>query len=463
MNANDDRPDDDRPGDESDSPSDESDRIPHSFRSDFARTTATNVLIALSGAVTGIILARTLVPRQRGELAAIQNWPTLLGMLAAFGLTEALVYFTARRGEQSGRYLGTSLLLGLAGSALFAAVGWFLTPVVLAAQRPEIVTATRWYLLQIPVAVVLGLANRPLRGRGDVVAWNVVRFGPTLVWTLVVVGTALAGRADPVLVAELFVAGRATLVVPTLWFVRHRLRQRLRPDPALAAPLLRFGVPSMLAVLPNTLNLRLDQLVMPALLRSASLGQYAVAVAWSMLPQPVLLAFGSVLFPRVAGRRVREDQHRLVAQGLRIGVLLSGSLAAVTVALTPVGLPLLFGDIYRNAVPTAMVLGVATAVIGVNLVQEEAVRGLGRPAFVLWSELAGMAVTLTGLFVLLPRYQIGGAAVASLLGYSTSGLAFAWLLRRTTGLGWTVLFLPRSGDVRAMWEQAPWRRRPADA
>jgi O-antigen/teichoic acid export membrane protein len=421
------------------------------LRRDFASTTATNLLISVVNVVTGILVARLLNPAGRGELAAILNWPTLLGMLTTLGMTEALVYFPARERTRAGRYLGTSLVLAMSASVVLVVVGWLVMPILLAAQDPSVVSGARWYLLQVPVAAVIGLVISPLRGIGDVRAWNVLRSAPTLIWLATLTVFALrGGRPEPTTVAISFVGARACLAPLAALFVRHRLRQQLRPDPSLAPALVRFGLPCALATLPTTLNVRLDQLLIAAFLPPGDLGLYAVAVSWSTLSSPVMAAFGNVLFPRVAEHTDPEAGAALAARGVRTAVVLSTVLTAGALVITPFGLPLLFGHRFDVAVPTALVLTVAGAAFGVSSVQQEVLRGLGRPSAVLWSQLAGLGVTLAGLAVTVPSGGLAWIALASVAGYGTAALALLINLVRATGLSPVAFIVPRAADLRAM-------------
>jgi enterobacterial common antigen flippase len=419
-----------------------------SFRNDLAHTTATNLGISLASVVTGVLVARLLNPAGRGELAAILNWPTLLGMLTTLGLSEALVFFSAKQRNRAGRYLSTAMVLSLAASTVFVALGWLLMPWLLAAQDPGVVDAARWYLLQIPVAAVIGLVIGPLRGVGDVRSWNLLRSAPTVIWLVIVVAFRLGSdRAEPEALALTFVATRAALAPFAIWFVRRRLRQALRPDPSLARPLVRYGLPNALSTLPATLNLRLDQLLIVGFLPPGDLGLYAVAVAWSFLPSPALYAFGAVLFPRVAEHADPGNARDLAARGVRVAIALSAVLTIATMAITPLGLPLLFGHRFDVAVPTAMVLTVAAGIIGITRVQEEALRGLGRPVSVLGSQLVSLVVTVVGLALTVPSGRLAHIALASVVGYAVLSAVLLTQLVRATGLGLHRLVLPAGDDV----------------
>jgi O-antigen/teichoic acid export membrane protein len=419
-----------------------------SFRHELAQTTGTSIGISLANVATGIMVARMLNPLGRGELAAILNWPTLLGLLTTLGMSEALVFYTARQRNRAGRYLSTALVLSLTASVAFVVVGWLAMPVLLAAQSDEVVAAARWYLLQVPVAAVIGLVIGPLRGIGDLRSWNLLRAIPTLTWLVIVAWHFVAGGSvRPAELALTFVAARAVMVPAALWYVRRRLRDELRPERSLMAPLLRYGLPNALAALPTTFNLRLDQLLIAAFLPPGDLGLYAVAVAWSLLPSPALLAFGNVLFPRIAERDDPTVAARLAARGVRVAVVLSVILTAATFAVAPVGLPLLFGQRFDVAVPTALVLTVAGGLVGVTRVQEEALRGLGRPLSVLWAQLASLGVTGVVLALTVPSGGLAYIALASVAGYGVLGIVLLIQLVRVTRLGPHHLLIPTGDDL----------------
>src|SRR4051794_34904218 len=106
-----------------------------------AQTAITNGLLGALGIVTGVIAARWLGPQGRGELAAIQLWPSLFASLAMLGLPDAVIYFSARHPSQSRRFLVTAGLLAFVVAPVFAAVGFVLMPNLLAAQSPRIIHA----------------------------------------------------------------------------------------------------------------------------------------------------------------------------------------------------------------------------------------------------------------------------------------------------------------------------------
>src|SRR5262245_15420024 len=388
-----------------------------SFGAQVLLTSGSNILLALLGVVTGALAARLLGPDGRGQLAAIQMWPNFLSAIANLGLPEAIVYFSARSAAASGRYLGSAALLTLVVSAAFMTTGYLALPLLLPAQSSEVIWAARWYLLLLPVQAIY-LPLHSFRGLSDFTAWNAIRFLASFGWLAVLLFAALSGSTSPAFMALAYLAVLALLTVPMLVLARRRVPPPYRPQLVKWGPLLRFGLPSVISGIPRMFNLRLDQMLMAALLPPHTLGLYVVAVTWSQAVNLLPSALGNVLFPRTAAQAVAEERHRVFAKGIRVAVLSTVCAAALVVVVTPWALPLLFGQAFGAAVPAALILVGAAAIASINMVLEEGLRGLGKPVLVLWAELCGLAVTLIALLLLLRPFGIIGAALASVLGYS---------------------------------------------
>jgi O-antigen/teichoic acid export membrane protein len=132
------------------------------------------------GLVSGVLAARLLGPRGEGELAAIQTWPSFMATVAMLGIPSALAYYSAREPTVAGRWLSTAIVLGFAGCVPFAIVGYFVMPWLLSSQTTAIIAGARAYLWLFPILALVGMLVHPLRGRNDLVAWNLLRPLPTV-------------------------------------------------------------------------------------------------------------------------------------------------------------------------------------------------------------------------------------------------------------------------------------------
>jgi O-antigen/teichoic acid export membrane protein len=117
---------------------------------------ATNVALAGPGVLTGVPSARLLHPAGEGELAAIQTWPLLPGMLTLLGLDSALIYFFSRA-RQRQAVTSTAVFIGLLSSLTVGGMVWFVLPFALRAQPPQAVAAARVSLLIGGIYALVGI------------------------------------------------------------------------------------------------------------------------------------------------------------------------------------------------------------------------------------------------------------------------------------------------------------------
>jgi O-antigen/teichoic acid export membrane protein len=346
------------------------------------------------------------------------------------------------------------MTLALISSLPFLAAGYMAMPLLLSAQSARIVGGARWYLLIVPVYGLVGMPYDSLRGRGDFSIWNGLRITPAVGWLTVLVLAWLLGRAQPRFVAGAYLCALSLLVIPVDWVVMRRVPGPFRPEIKHWKAMLRFGLPCVISTMPQTLNFRLDQMLMAGLLPARVLGLYVVAVAWSSgATAPLLNALGAVLFPRVASQPTPEQQARALAQGSRLAILASLILAVAIIALTPRMVPLLFGSKFAAAIPAALVLVVAGAISAFNLVTEEGLKGLGCPSAVMWAEFGGLVVTAVSLWLMLRPLEIMGAALASLFGYSAVAILLIACERSLTGYSLASLLCPTVGEVQTGWKR----------
>jgi O-antigen/teichoic acid export membrane protein len=402
------------------------------FGANAALTAGTNVLMGLLGLLSGSLAARLLGPVGRGELVAIQTWPSIVGSIAVVGLPEAIVYYSARKPEESGTFLASGISLAVLFAAPCALVAYALMPWLLHAQRPAVAWAARWYLLVI-LPFAAGIMMEPLRARDDFLTWNVLRLCPVVLWVAVLVLGWRLERATPVFLAAAQLSGMFIVSIAIAWVLFSRIPGPFTPEPNRWPAMLRYGLPCVLTTLPQTLNLRLDQMLMAAFLPAPQLGLYAVAVAWSAAAAPLHNAVGSALLPSVASAK-KEGLHEFVT-GVRIALTLAMVLSVALVTVTPRAIILLFGRRFLASVPVAILLVPAGCLLGLNFVLQEGLRGLGHPQAGLQAESVGLVVTAIGLATMLRPFGIMGAAVSSILGYCTVTVVLlynTWRLRRVS-------------------------------
>ena len=427
-------------------------------------TLGANLGILVLTMATGMLNARLLGPSGRGELAAIQTIPSLIGTIAFLGLPSAVAYFSARRPSETRMLASTALVLCLLAAVPAVALGYACMPWLLAGQSAAAVHGARVYLCFIPLQAVVIMPYLALQGLSQFGVWNMLRLAPNMA-SLASIGLAFATGAPT---AERFSAWYLltyAMIGPVAYaaFWRNSAGSR-RPSTRPIGDLLRYGLPSALMIPAGMVNLQMDQMLMAAWLPSKVLGLYAVSVSWTSMLSAVFGALGPVLFPALAGTQDPAEQRALVARSFRLGILavvvLGGGLALVT----PFLLPLFFGRAFAPAVPAALILVAAAVVLNLVNLTGEILRGLGLPRWPLFGQLAALPVTVVLLIVLLPRWTTVGASIASLLAYTVTGAVCVVGIVKTRDIPPRELLLPTGADVKSLWDialRSLRRRRPA--
>jgi O-antigen/teichoic acid export membrane protein len=414
---------------------------------DLGVTFVTNFLLAVTGFATGTLAARLLGPDGRGQLAAVQIWPTFLAGIAALGLPEAVIYFGAREPGEVKRYLLSAIALGLLSSFLLGTIGCFLLPYLLRAQSASIVSIATFYLLLIPLNILAGFPSQAFRGWGRFTLWNSCRMVPSLGWLAILLIAWGLGTRQLNFLIYAFLVILFAFAVFELFLVMSEMPGPLRVSSTTWPAMIKFGAPCLFTYVSQTLNLRMDQMLIAAFLKPRDLGLYVAAVAWSNAFNPAISALSAWFFPKVAGIHDTNDRQSLFARGLRMGIVLSSCLGMVLIVLTPLVFPFIFGPAYRLATTCAVVLVVAAMISGMNSLTEEGLRGLGKPGSALAAELSGLVVTAVSLAVLLRPMGIMGAAIASVAGYTTTFAVALYRSIRATGASLAALTSPRSDEI----------------
>ena len=413
----------------------------------------------MQGAATGPLAARLLGPDGRGALAAIQLWPGAIATVAMLGLPESVAYFGARQPARAGEWLWTSVLVGLAAACVATAVGYVLIDVGLRGHDPHIIHAAHVYLLLILLTPIIGLPCQLARGLGRFGVWNAMRVAPALGWLTVLAFTWLGGSRA----AETVATGYLWFLIVEAAVIVAACVKLFAPPKAFslrdASTLLRYGLPSGLSAVPQFLNLRVDQILIAAMLPTRQLGLYVAAVSWSAISGVVLNAAAPVISRRLAVEQDVAVARSIFGRATRAAVIVSALTAGAFAVVTPSAMALVYGAAFREAIPIAVVLSAANAFVMINTVLEEGLRGLGDTPTILKCELVGFAATAIALALLLRPMGIMGAAVASVAGYSAVTTALGVSLRRHD-LTFDAAFRPRGADVRyvidvaaASWDQ----------
>jgi O-antigen/teichoic acid export membrane protein len=416
------------------------------FSKDVAWTAIVNGVATILGILTSVLLARILGPEGRGELAAIQNLPSILLGFGALGMTTAAGYFSGRDPNLSGRLMTTSLAASIVSSIPLLTIVYLSIPTLLNAQSSSVIQYAQIYLLIIPIQFAISAPFWVLQCTGRFKIWNFLRIQAPIAWLAVIVFT---WAQDLAMVSSILLLHLIAMFCIACAFVGYAIKKipgPHRPEFSMVPRLFRYGWPISLTALPQQLNQKLGQLLMAGFMPAETLGIYVVAVAWSNVFSPVLTSVSQILFQRLATNHDKQVQAALLTRTMRLTLLTTILLSLALVAITPFTLPKVFGMPFVLAIPATLVLIIASCISTLSQVASEGLRGLGAPKLPMICEFAGLTTTIAMLILLLRPYDLMGAAVASLASYSvTLALSMYFIAQRTQLSPWTMV-IPSHDD-----------------
>jgi len=381
-----------------------------SFLHNVGRTAAFLLAATTVSAVTGVLLARWLGPSGRGDYAAVTAYFGLSLLSFELGLGSSVAFHVSKYKGADYVWTAMGLLIPL---TLLAAVATVVVGVTVFGDSPS----RRASFIILPFAIALSFASAPVTFALlslDLGSFNLVRLSQPVAFGLLTVGTHHVTTLSVPLVIILMTVALAFQTALAWWlYIRvcsprgHFVWKHVRP-------LLRFGILNLSSTAPNAVNGRFDQIVLALVVSSAALGQYAVAVSLSMLAAPLVTAFGYVAFPDLArGERISETIRAATRGSALVSIV---SIALILVA-APFIVPVLFGPGYESVSRLLLVLAPGAAVVTVNQVFGDILRGLGRPGVVAVCESLGVVSTVIGLVLLIPHLGVMGAALTSTATY----------------------------------------------
>ncbi len=409
-------------------------------------TLVTRLLIMGLTSLTGVVAARALGPADLGAFTVALAVPMLFSLFLQFGVGIANVYYMGQKKYPAEVLLGNALTLSLITSAVTLPVYLALVPllsrtVAIGIQPLALVIVG----FSIPAALVGGHLSFIFLGLQDVEEYNwlrLIRNGGTLIllimfillFDLRVIGALLA-----VNLAWLAMVARG------FWALRGRVKVRLAWDWEVLWDCLKLGVKGYLANLFQFFNYRLDVLLLSLFMGVGTVGLYATAVAAAEALWYLPEAVGTVLFPKIAFSTA-EEASSFTPVVARLVFSLTLVLGLVLGVLSYPLVTWVFGADYAGSVPALRLLLPGAIALSLAKVLSSDLGGRGLLWYNTLAALSGLAATVVLDLLLIPRWGINGAAVASCVSYTLNTLVVLTLYLRVSGGQLTKLFIPARRD-----------------
>jgi O-antigen/teichoic acid export membrane protein len=143
------------------------------------------------------------------------------------------------------------------------------------------------------------------------------------------------------------------------------------------------------------------------------------------------------------------DAGRIAATLTRVTIAVAIVLAIPTFLIGPRLVRLVYGSTFTDAGVALRLILPGVVAYSVVAVLSRYLTGRGRPGTATLIMVAGLVANVAANLILIPRYGINGAAVASSLSYGLTAVLALVMFQRVSGRGLVETLVVRPADLRA--------------
>jgi len=417
------------------------------YKANIASNLINQVLRLVLGLATSILVARALGPDGQGYVAYIILIFTLMGSYGHFGLNNSVMYFHKRKGADPKHlfHVNTSCL-GLIFVALSA------------------LTLSGWgmgiWLRDYPLPLILGgllfvlanffyfnnyawfIASERIRESNR---WNITVF---LLKSLFIVAFWVLG----ILWTDSFFWITVLAMALNAILLQLKLKRgfRFEWDSRLLKEEFRYGGIIYLAAAFDHLHLRVDQLFIKGMLDIGQLGVYSMAVNLSELMFLIPLSINTALTGKLYNTESGDAGRMVMIRTVKLTLYVCMALAVIGIPLS-LAIPYIYGEGFRGAVVPTMVLLLGVIFASLARVASPYFFTSGRPKVHLRITFLSLALNCILNWIMIPRWGIKGAAIASAISYFFYGFYYISILVIKEKFRLKDFLTLRISDIKAVW------------
>ena len=384
----------------------------------------------LTGYVIYIALARFLLtPEQFGSYAIVIALVSIIVAIFSSGIEQSISKFVSAKRELAYAIKRKSLaLIGLV--SFVAALAYFLSAGYIALLLNDLSLIP---LIQISAAPIFffslySIYTGCLNGLKDFAKYSLatfiyLTFKLIFILGLAFIGFGLFGAVAGYAVAAFFAVAAVALISR---FEKNEKTFEMQKLLKFALPVTAFAIVIKFWI---DIDLFAVKALSPIAEAAALSGYYAAATTIAKLPQVIVVAFSSVLFPLVAGTSAQNDEKKTkfyISSAVRYSLLVLIPIVFLFSSTSEQLIVLIYSAKYASGAIALAILPFALAFFSLFFILATAIMGIGKPRIATGIGAIMLALALLLNFLLVPAYGIFGAAFSALIsmffGFLISGI-----------------------------------------
>ncbi len=423
----------------------EKDRL--SFGIDVSISFLSQILIFGLSALSSVIIARILGPQGKGVYTLAIAIPGIISAMASMGLNFSNIYLIGKKKLPIGIIVGNTILFSTLVGMLVSLISILAVPFFKefflkgAPEKYLFIT-----LFTIPFLLLSENIYYILLGHRYMLKVATVSLARPLVYLILVISFWLSKAISVSSVIQAYVLSLVTaLMLGFYFFAKCGFFTGISLNKRGLKEALWFGLKQHLGTVSQFLNYRLDFLLVAFLLDPLAVGLYSIAVLIGETVWYISKSFGLILYPKIAAAD-SEKANQFTPLVCRNAVFFTLLAIAFLFIFSDALIPALFTAKFIPSVTALKLLLPGIFFMSVARILSSDLTGRGFPEYSTIASFACLLVTVALDLILIPKYGINGASLASSLAYFVDALVIVIIFKRETGLRLSEILIIKLND-----------------
>ena len=409
-------------------------------------TLSTEFFIHALTFITTVLIVRKLSTEDFGIFSLVISFSLTLCYLSSIGLPQAIIYFIGKKKGEIDKLVSTYLLLFFCISSGFIIITYlfkeyFFLTILKDLPRNYFIPMLIIYFFTLLAAFLLSI----IRGIKEFNLFNRLRIlYPMLYFAGILVISALSFTT---LKSFVILYAAINIVLYSAFFIKivHKLSIRFKPDASSVIPLISYGLKSYLQLISGHLIYQADIYIIAYLMDARHVAFYAISVSVATLLWYLPNTVGIVLFPELSSIPSEKEIHKISTMVCR-NTLMIAFLGAIFLSIAGKYLiQYIYGAEYIHSINAMLLILPGVVIMSIYKVLTRNFSSRNRQQVSIMAASISLIVNIGLNFVLIPRYGIEGAAIASTVSYFLAGAILVFAVNRESNISiGKILFVNRT-------------------
>ncbi len=407
------------------------------FIKDSTKVFLSQLICLLCGFVSSVIVARAIGASGKGiyELVKIITW--LGSIFIGFGVEEATIYYVSKYPEKREAILSNIIFFTIISGAIFSILlaynsQWFITHPLPNLDKFFFILAVAC----IPAFTLSRCITAFFQGMRE---FNFYLISHIVFSINLLICSIFAFKGVTFAIIGLTCVFFSSSIV-NLILLMSKVKLRTLPDFKLLLKILSYGIRAQIGILIRFVNLRADNFILNYYAGTSAVGIYSVSVALAEALWKIPSAFATVLLPRIASfsnEKIKEYTERTMSITT---LLVIGGIIVLFLLGKPL-IRLLWGKSFSLSYIPMLWLFPGILSLSISKICSSVFHGKGKPEYGSLLSIISCVIMLPLDFILIPKYNVVGASIATSISYGVSGIvALLLLFRLIKGVEFKKLF-----------------------